>query len=124
MSAGDHDYIIWTSFEPIQYSDTKDSINTHPTPRLCLIVGYANGWAVWDVTNPTQMKVLTSKRECGVKSAHFFAKPANEPGLPHMAIISNGDTTDFPPQQAHRSTHAMPFERDVDMMTFHSRVSV
>ena len=97
MTPSDGEPILWISIEEISRHEPGNPALQGSS--LCVVLGYTTGWGVWDVTLPQSMSVMAEVRECGVKSAHFFPAPEPASGVPLLALISNGDSTAYPPQQ-------------------------
>ncbi|KAF9354800.1 hypothetical protein BGX26_007347 [Mortierella sp. AD094] len=95
------DVVLFSAFDWI---DSGSSSKNKTSRRFCLLLGYADGFQIWDITHPDNIHEITSirKTESEVSFVKVLPAPRVPPGKvdqfeqyrPLVAIISNSSTED------------------------------
>eukprot|EP00743_Colponemidia_sp_Colp-15_P008668 GILK01009436.1.p1 GENE.GILK01009436.1~~GILK01009436.1.p1 ORF type:complete len:819 (-),score=144.85 GILK01009436.1:231-2645(-) len=75
------DTVTWTHFQYVLLGQQR---------RLCLLLGYMNGFSVWDVHDPKQAQELMTKRDVPIRCGKFLDQPVTTSVLPESGGALSG----------------------------------
>ncbi|KAL0487321.1 autophagy-related protein 18 [Acrasis kona] len=123
------DELLWSEFSEVQIST-----GANKQKKLYLILAYANGFQVHDVTEPKNVQEIISRREKAVKFAKILCKPDEKQEIvsslydkyPLIAIVYKDEPTkvNFFSLKTHESVHELSFSTEVNQICSNPHVLI